>query len=140
MGCTCSKQNLEAIQEPPPGMVPADIQLMVPPQVNVPPQYRDAKNNIIEFPENNLTADMIQTAFTDMATYLGQRGIHATVVVAGGAVNTVLLRSRETTGDVDFFTRGKGDPQIREVYEAAKNANGARGGILGVVCDRCVKR
>lgn len=38
-----------------------------------------------------------------MAEYIRQQNTNLTIYVAGGAVNTIYLRSRHTTGDVDFF-------------------------------------
>lgn len=54
-----------------------------------------------------------------MGDYLRKQGVNLTIYVAGGAVNTIYLRSRHSTGDVDFF--GAND-QSRLLKEASKYA------------------
>lgn len=66
-----------------------------------------------------------------MSAYLAPKQVSARVVTVGGAVNTVLLRSRDTTNDVDFFSED-GTAQVNLlIHEAAKDANRKRRGALG---------
>ncbi|RMZ81866.1 hypothetical protein DV738_g2078, partial [Chaetothyriales sp. CBS 135597] len=53
------------------------------------------------------------------------------VVTVGGAVNTLYLRSRATTHDVDFFLDNAGSSIHHVIHEAARFANRQRGGQLG---------
>lgn len=42
-------------------------------------------------------------ALNNVALYLQSKGANITIVAVGGAVNTILLQSRATTHDVDFY-------------------------------------
>ncbi|KAL4795878.1 hypothetical protein BDV19DRAFT_388901 [Aspergillus venezuelensis] len=66
-----------------------------------------------------INRDQLLAAFQYMAEYLHERGVHPTIYVAGGAVNTIFLRSRHTTGDVDFFGSNQ---QGRLLKDASKHA------------------
>ncbi|KAF2418390.1 hypothetical protein EJ08DRAFT_654328 [Tothia fuscella] len=57
-----------------------------------------------------------------MGQYLDQRGVTATVMTVGGAVNTVYLRSRRSTHDVDFFLATPNAVEHTVVNEAARSA------------------
>lgn len=58
-------------------------------------------------PEQPMSAQTIQQGLTTVAATLKAKGQNISIVAVGGAVNTLLLRSRESTGDVDFFYRTK---------------------------------
>ncbi|OTB04342.1 hypothetical protein M426DRAFT_11717 [Hypoxylon sp. CI-4A] len=66
-----------------------------------------------------------------MASYLDQKQVTARVVTIGGAVNTVYLRSRPSTHDVDFFLGNATSPQHNVIHEAARYANKQTRGALG---------
>jgi hypothetical protein len=57
-----------------------------------------------------------------MGQYLDQRGVNATVVTVGGAVNTVYLQSRRSTHDVDFFLATPTVAEHTVIHEAARSA------------------
>lgn len=56
-----------------------------------------------EEPIPELDCDTLLGALGGVAAYVEQKGCHVTVIAIGGAVNTMYLRSRNTTHDVDFF-------------------------------------
>ncbi|KAG7089406.1 hypothetical protein E1B28_011094 [Marasmius oreades] len=58
-------------------------------------------------PEVQMTADMIRQGLTNVANTLNSKKRNISIIAVGGAVNTLLLHTRETTGDVDFFYRTK---------------------------------
>lgn len=58
-------------------------------------------------PEDKLTAEKITAGLGEVASLLLKAKQDITIVAVGGAVNTVLLRSRESTSDVDFFYHTK---------------------------------
>lgn len=66
-----------------------------------------------------------------MAQFLDQRGVRAQLVTVGGAVNTLYLRSRDSTHDVDFFLENANAQIHHTLHEAARFANRQRGGSLG---------
>ncbi len=45
----------------------------------------------------------LQTALESMAHFLRHRNAHLTIIAVGGAVNTILLQTRDSTHDVDIF-------------------------------------
>jgi hypothetical protein len=51
----------------------------------------------------SLTANIIRDALTILAIIFNRDGREIVIVALGGAVNTLLLRSRESTSDIDFF-------------------------------------
>lgn len=50
-----------------------------------------------------INRDQLLLALQYRADYLREQGVTLTIDVAGGAVNTIYLRSRHSTGNVDFF-------------------------------------
>lgn len=99
--------------------------------VLVPPPYRDAQGRPIRHNEAELNRDTILAALKDMSAYLAPKQVSARVITVGGAVNTVLLRSRQTTNDVDFFSEDGTARVNLLIHEAAKDANKRRRGALG---------
>ncbi|KAL8864100.1 MAG: hypothetical protein Q9174_007470 [Haloplaca sp. 1 TL-2023] len=57
-----------------------------------------------------------------MANYIDSHRQNITVVTVGGAVNTILLRTREATHDIDFFGTNINNNQRMLLDEAAKYA------------------
>lgn len=62
----------------------------------------------------DLTADNLGQALNLMASYIAGRGRKVTIVVVGGVVSTMLLRTRGSTQDIDFFTEQlqRGDAKL----------------------------
>lgn len=97
----------------------------------IPPPYRDAQGQPIRHNSAELDRNTILSAMGDMPAYLAPKQVSARVVTVGGAVNTVLLRSRDTTNDVDFFSED-GTAQVNLlIHEAARDVNRKRGKALG---------
>ena len=74
-------------------------------------------------PEQPMSADMIRRGLMNVAATLRSKGQNISIVVIGGAVNTLLLQTRESTGDVDFFywTKKKNE-DVTKVIVAANSA------------------
>ncbi|KAF1988747.1 hypothetical protein K402DRAFT_328105 [Aulographum hederae CBS 113979] len=98
MGCSSSRPTEAAtparrvnISGPvdPPGMVPR--------------RQRDAQGVPIAPTEHELNRHNITQALGYVAHYLHSRGKSLILIAVGGAVNTVLLRTRDSTHDVDVF-------------------------------------
>ena len=92
------------------------------------PQQSGAETlrNLVERPgdpEIVLTADTINRGLREVARLLSRSGQNITIVAVGGAVNTLYLRSRAQTTDVDFFynTRLR-DPSVTAIVRAAQQA------------------
>lgn len=90
--------------------------------IMVPPAYRDASGRPIHHQGFELDRDTIIQALDHIGGYLDQRGINATAITVGGAVNTVYLRSRPTTHDVDFFLATPNAREHTVIHEAARSA------------------
>jgi len=137
MGCCSSKQDRDnnvELQARPARRPAQGGQTISGPSgglVLVPPPYRDAQGRPIRHNEAELDRDTILAALRDMSEYLASKQVSARVITVGGAVNTVLLRSRQTTHDVDFFSED-GTAQVNLlIHEAARDANRRRRGTLG---------
>lgn len=61
----------------------------------------------------------LQRALSYAAEYLRSQRAELVIVAVGGAVNTILLRSRESTHDVDFFLPDSGSGEARLLEQAA---------------------
>jgi hypothetical protein len=57
----------------------------------------------IRYRQHDLTTQTLLEALSYSAQYLDNHNYHAVIITVGGAVNTLLLNSRATTHDVDFF-------------------------------------
>lgn len=57
--------------------------------------------------EQPMSADTIRQGLKNVAASLNSKGQNISIIAVGGAVNTLLLHTRESTGDVDFFYRTK---------------------------------
>ena len=80
-------------------------------------------------PEQTYSKEKIEEGLKVVAKYLASKGLNVSIVTVGGAVNTVLLKSRASTSDVDFFYRSKNarsNPHdskiVHEVMEGGKLA------------------
>lgn len=97
----------------------------------VPPPYRDANGQPIQHNDADLDRDTLLRALSDMASYLAEKGITAHIITVGGAVNTLYLRSRQSTHDVDFFLADPSSQEHHAIHEAARHANRQTNGRLG---------
>ena len=79
-------------------------------------------------PELNISHDDLLAGLKAMASHLHGRGAHVTIVVMGGAVNTLFLETRDYTRDVDFFTSDNWATLLKEASKAAQTQSG---GVLG---------
>ena len=81
-------------------------------------------------PDDVLTAEKISTGLAQVATLLQKSKRDISIVAVGGAVNTLLLQSRATTSDVDFFyrTKTKNDDVSAIVNAAGQAAKSLRVG------------
>lgn len=136
MGCGSSKERSDDVelQARPARRTAPGGQVISGPSgglVLVPPPYRDAQGRPIRHNSAELDRDTILAALRDMSSYLAPKHVSTRVITVGGAVNTVLLRSRQTTHDVDFFSEDGTAQANLLVYEAAREANRRRGGALG---------
>ncbi|KAJ6023494.1 uncharacterized protein N7446_013857 [Penicillium canescens] len=85
----------------------------------IPTPQRDGSGRPLVHGSFEMNRDQLLIAFQYMAEYLHRQGVNLCIYVAGGAVNTIYLRSRHTTGDVDFF--GAND-KSRHLRDASKYA------------------
>ena len=71
-------------------------------------------------PEKPMTAEIIQQGLNSIAATLNSKRVNIVIVAVGGAVNTLLLRTCESTTDVDFFywTKTKHEDITRVIVAA----------------------
>lgn len=82
--------------------------------------------NRLNTADTQLTSDQIKQALNSVAASLKAKSLNISIVAVGGAVNTLLLKSRTTTGDVDFFYRTKTtNEDVTQVIVAADIARKA---------------
>ena len=73
-------------------------------------------------PAPDLPVATLMTALHNVASYLVPKKQNLTLIGVGGIVNTVLLRSRTNTHDVDFFNDNLTTAEIKLLLDAAKSA------------------
>jgi len=73
-------------------------------------------------PLPDLTRDTLLSALRTVATYLAKRKCNTTVIAVGGAVNTIHLRSRGATHDVDFFNDSLTPTEFEHLIKGAREA------------------
>ncbi|KAG6379650.1 hypothetical protein JVT61DRAFT_10169 [Boletus reticuloceps] len=73
-------------------------------------------------PEETYSKAKIEGGLKVVAKHLASKGLNVSIVAVGGAVNTVLLKSHASTGDVDFFysTKDSGAKDSNIVHEVMK--------------------
>lgn len=74
--------------------------------------------------EQQMTADTINKGLTAVASTLNAKRRNVSVIAVGGAVNTLYMRTRPATGDVDFFYRTK--TRHEDVTQLIRAADSAR--------------
>lgn len=79
----------------------------------IPQQQRNEQNRPIPDTYYDLDRNRILRALTFVAQYLAQREKQVSIVTTGGVINTVVIRSRQTTHDIDFL-----NPRIANGNEA----------------------
>lgn len=130
MGCSCSKETEEAPiginvinAQPAGGYVPR-----LTPKVQRNPQTGQP----IRPEEYMISRDLLRTALHEMAAQIqASGGKTITVIAVGGAVNTIFLRTREATHDIDFFHSSATASEISLISQAGKQVDDAHGGQLG---------
>ncbi|KAL8725984.1 MAG: hypothetical protein Q9166_007019 [cf. Caloplaca sp. 2 TL-2023] len=96
-----------------------------PPQggpILIPPTRRDEQGRPIQPQEYDLSRNNLQRALAYVATYLNERNTNLTLFAVGGAVNTILLRSRDVTHDIDFINPNITSNQMQVLYQGASAA------------------
>ena len=99
--------------------------------LQVPRPVLDYNQRPIRIEDYELNRKSLLAALTTMANYIDSHRQNITVVTVGGAVNTILLRTREATHDVDFFGTNINNNQRMLLDEAAKYAERHSGTPLG---------
>ncbi|KAL8786514.1 MAG: hypothetical protein Q9213_002741 [Squamulea squamosa] len=90
--------------------------------IMIPPTRRDEHGIPIQPQQYDLTRYALQRALAYVATYLHQHNVNLTIVAVGGAVNTILLRSRDVTHDVDFINPSVPREQMHLLHQASAAA------------------
>ncbi|KAI1409319.1 hypothetical protein F5Y13DRAFT_92260 [Hypoxylon sp. FL1857] len=75
-----------------------------------------------EYPLPQLNRDVLLAALGNVASYINKKGGSVTVVAVGGAVNTIHLRSRNVTHDVDFYNNNLTSQDFAHLVNGAKEA------------------
>lgn len=83
---------------------------------------RDYRGMRLHYDQYEMARNHLQTALSNVADYLKCRKESFTLVAVGGAVNTILLRSRETTHYVDFFCQLLKEPRLGMLRDAGVHA------------------
>lgn len=90
--------------------------------MHVPRPRLDYAERLIPIEDYELDRRTLRAALTTMADYIDSQHEHITVITVGGAVNTMLLQTRQTTHDVDFFGTNLNNTQRVLLDDAAKYA------------------
>ncbi|KAI9760321.1 MAG: hypothetical protein M4579_001725 [Chaenotheca gracillima] len=88
----------------------------------IPAPQRDYQGRPIHHEDYDLNRTNLNRALGYVAEYMSGNRQEITLITVGGAVNTILLRSRETTHDVDFFSSGLKLAQSNLLRAASQNA------------------
>lgn len=90
--------------------------------LHVPRRRVDDQGIELQIVDQELTSQNIRKALEYVAQYLAGKRQSLTVVTVGGALNTILLRSRQSTHDVDFFGSHLTHGQLELIDEAMQYA------------------
>ena len=96
-----------------------NISLPQDPILHVPRPRVDDEGKAIRIVDHELDRQTLETALTTMADFIDRQGQNITIITVGGAVNTLLLQSRLSTHDVDFFGTNLNNDQRMLLDEAA---------------------
>lgn len=101
---------------------PLAISGPVTPPGQIPAPERDESGLWIQYAQHELTRQNLLAALGYVAQYLREQGENMTLVAVGGAVNTILLQSRSSTHDVDFFGHVLTPPHLGRLRDAGRYA------------------
>lgn len=90
--------------------------------VNKPRRVRNAQGYLVDNLELAYDKRTLEHALAVMAQYLQSHGEDLTIIIIGGAVNTILLESRQTTHDIDFLGTNINREQHQTLMRAATYA------------------
>lgn len=90
--------------------------------LQVPRPQLDYNDRPIHVEDYELDRQTLRAALNIMADYIDSHHQEITVITVGGAVNTMLLRTRDSTHDVDFFGTNLNNTERVLLDEAAKYA------------------
>ncbi|KAK2594817.1 hypothetical protein QQS21_007445 [Conoideocrella luteorostrata] len=94
----------------------------VTPPGQVPAPERDERGLWREFAQHEVTSQVLLTALDNAAQFLHHHGENLVLVAVGGAVNTIFLKTRKTTHDVDFFCPLLSEPHLSNLRHAGRVA------------------
>ena len=102
MGCGSSK---EARGKRPARQQGAGVAIGAPQDVQIHMPRNRADAHGVPIPQSTYEIDRLtlRSALSDVAAFLHQRRAQLTLVAVGGAVNTLFLRTRSSTHDIDVF-------------------------------------
>ena len=113
MGCTSSKDtDAQPPRRPIQIGAPQDVTIHIP-RNRLQPNGAPMRILTVEIPR-----DVLVRALSMTASYIKDRGRDLTAIAVGGAVNTIFLRTRLSTHDVDVFGTNLG-PQDRILLDEA---------------------
>ncbi|KAJ5216370.1 uncharacterized protein N7498_002777 [Penicillium cinerascens] len=70
----------------------------------------------------DLSRETLMNALQNVAAYIASKNQCITLIVVGGTINTILLRSRPNTHDVDFFNDNLTPAEVKCLSKATKSA------------------
>lgn len=70
----------------------------------------------------NLSRETLTNALRNVAAYLASKNQDITLIFVGGTINTMLLRNRPNTHDVDFFNDNLTPAEVKCLSKATKSA------------------
>lgn len=92
----------------------------------IPTPQRDESGRPVLPQSFEINKEQLIRAFEYMADYIHRQGTTLTIYIAGGAVNTIYLHSRHTTGDVDFFGSNEHSRLLKDASKHAQERSQAR--------------
>ncbi|KAL8694618.1 MAG: hypothetical protein Q9224_003537 [Gallowayella concinna] len=119
MGCQTSKSIVNEYGTP---LGPVIISAPQGGPFLIPPTQRDEHGKPIVPQEYDLSRITLQRGLAYVATYLNERNTNLVLFAVGGAVNTILLRSRDITHDIDIMNPSISDDQMQLLHRAASSA------------------
>lgn len=90
--------------------------------IHIPRNRNDASGIPIQQVTRDIDQSVLRSALDHVSQYIASRGQHLSVIGVGGAVNTLYLRSRATTHDVDVFGSDFGNQSRILLDEAMHDA------------------
>jgi len=118
MGGCCSSED----SEQPPSARPMNIGRPEDPILRVPRPRIDEHGVPMPIEDHELTRRNIIRALSYVAGFVRSRNQHITLLTVGGVINTVYLKTRQTTHDVDFFGTNLDNEQRQLLDQAAQHA------------------